>query len=1026
MRACRCLYAQIVTRAACVFGGEEQNKGVGSLPMPVRILHWAFSRCTATMTGIFCFALLCMGVFLFPHVVIADTRFESPVTLPPGETRWTADESPYVIFSTVSVPFGSTLHLESGTIVKIAQGGRIAVSEGSLEIFGATNTPVIITDQWDSSVGGDTSDGTVRPSPRFRNTYITLNQSLGPIHIEHADIRYIAGIQVSETLLDIRDSMFSFNHWAISTDRSTTTLSRVSFATTTFALMVTNGVAEVADSSFSYSDQPAIFTSNAPVTVNRSRFSNSAVAIAANYVDIGNQVSVIRHNSFVNNSYIAVYGDGDPALVDARENWWGDESGPFEETLNPGGLGDPILGALFVPWLTEDPFAVLPPPPPPTYEACCSSVAFIPGLMASRLYRQGTFFEDKLWEPNTQHDARQLMLSPDTGASIDPAIYTKDVLDEPLSASLTGNIYKGFLAYMNGMVASGTINQFEPFPYDWRVDVRDVAKYPIPLPDGQGYKMVERIAAMASTSQTGKVTLVTHSNGGLVAKELMNELVRVGKEHLVDQIIMVAAPQLGTPDAIWGLLHGAEFFLHFPNREVTRELGENMKSGYALLPSREYFNRVNVSTQPIIEFSTSTSVTAGLRSIYGDAISTYENFRSFVLGDMGVRTEPAAADVDTPNVLKEHFVSAAESHHDSLDTWVPPEGVKVIEIVGWGLATPYGVRYDSAYKTSCSIQGGVEVCGSIEVIDPEPLITYEGDETVVYPSAEALGGEKYYVKINDYNEDEVNRSHKSILEIEPLQNHISTLIQSAPTTSLPDFIFSTKPIEIPDNKRLELSVHSPVTLHLYDSFNRHTGPIANPDPTSDLDIYEEQIPNSYYWQIGEGQYAGVGGATSTNVKLDSFTLGTFTLQIKELQGGMVATTTVYEDIPTATTSVARLTVGKGQSAMVLDIDGDGLTDVTLTPGGVTAEELVAVVKGLVKTLDLGKVKEKRLLNRLDKLAKELVKEHKKERIEKMKTHIAFHRVLALIDQYEKRKILSKDEAGELRTIINQIKSKVVE
>lgn len=966
-------------------------------------------------------------LLFFPTHANAATTIPDGYVFPSGETHWTAALSPYVVEGSAHVFLGSTLILDPGAIVKLGYFQGLVVMEGSLEVNGTAENPVIITNAWDNSVGGDTSLPPVFPpqSPGM----LWIDEPLGVVDIKHARISYVS-TYIADALVNFSDTDFSYMSSGVRADRATTTISRSNFnGVFNWPVYIVDSSLTMMESKIDGAPYAALFTINSPFTIESSQFLNTnQTAIAANFVGTQGSQSSIHNSSIEGSVYIGLYADGVPADVDARNNWWGDASGPFEPTLNPSGLGDPVVGALFDPWLTSDPFLAPPPPPPePEFEECCSSVAFIPGLMASRLYQPGAILEDKLWEPNTQNDARELMLSPTTGASLDPAIYTNDVLDEPLGAGVTGNIYKGFLAFMEDMDDDGVINDFEAFPYDWRMDVRDVAKYSIPLPNGQSYTMVSKIEEMASTSQTGKVTLITHSNGGLVAKELINELTRLGKEHLVDQVIMVASPQLGTPDAIWGLLHGAEFFLNFPNREVIRELAENMKSGYALLPSREYFNHVNVSTQPIIEFSTSTSVTAAFRTIYGNSISTYENLRKFMLGDNGARTEPVSSAVDTPNVLKEHFLTAAETHHDSLDVWTPPQGIKVIEIVGWGLATPYGIEYKSTFKNGCKIEGGVNVCGSIEVLDPEPLKTYEGDETVVYPSAEALGGERYYVDIFDYNDNRLfNRQHKNVLEIDVLQGLISTLVRSESASTLPAFVSSIKPTQTENKKYVELAVHSPVTLHIYDSSGRHTGPILNPDPTSDLSLIEEQIPNSYYWQIGEGQYAGVGDS-SASVRLESFALGTFTLSIDHLAGGEMVSQKVFEDIPVATTSVATISVEENTTPVImLDIDGDGAVDANITPGGLTSEELVGIVKGLVKTLNLGKVKEKLLLNRLDKLAKELAKEHKRERVEKMRTKLAFARIENLIKVYEKRKVLSKAEASELISIINQIKSMVVE
>jgi len=47
--------------------------------------------------------------------------------------------------------------------------------------------------------------------------------------------------------------------------------------------------------------------------------------------------------------------------VDARQVWWGDASGPYHPTLNPGGLGNEVGdGVLFEPWLTSVPSGTLP------------------------------------------------------------------------------------------------------------------------------------------------------------------------------------------------------------------------------------------------------------------------------------------------------------------------------------------------------------------------------------------------------------------------------------------------------------------------------------------------------------------------------------------------------------------------------------------------------------------------------------------------------------------------------------------
>jgi len=62
---------------------------------------------------------------------------------------------------------------------------------------------------------------------------------------------------------------------------------------------------------------------------------------------------------------------------------------------------------------------------------------------------------------------------------------------------------------------------------------------------------------------------------------------------------------------------------------------------------------------------------------------------------------------------------------------------------------------------------------------------------------------------------------------------------------------------------------------------------------------------------------------------------------------------------------------------------------------------------------------------IDKLGKELAREHKKEKVEKLKTEQAFKHLLKIIEQYQKKKVLSADEASELISVVENIQSKVV-
>ncbi|MBU1637322.1 T9SS type A sorting domain-containing protein [bacterium] len=69
-------------------------------------------------------------------------------------------------------------------------------------------------------------------------------------------------------------------------------------------------------------------------------------------------------NLFIENQGVAAgWGFNEEThMLDMRNNWWGDASGPYHPTYNPHGLGDTLLSdsILFIPWLTAAPDTAMP------------------------------------------------------------------------------------------------------------------------------------------------------------------------------------------------------------------------------------------------------------------------------------------------------------------------------------------------------------------------------------------------------------------------------------------------------------------------------------------------------------------------------------------------------------------------------------------------------------------------------------------------------------------------------------------
>ncbi|MBI2120225.1 MAG: right-handed parallel beta-helix repeat-containing protein [Parcubacteria group bacterium] len=672
-----------------------------------------------------------------------------------------------------------------------------------------------------------------------------------------------------------------------------------------------------------------------------------------------------------------------------------------------------------------------------TFTTGYSNVAFLPGLEASRLYTQGALFENQLWEPNRNGDVEKLYLSSTTGESLLSNVYTRDTIGTAYGLT---NIYSSFIAFMDDLKASGTVHDWEQLPYDWRFDYEKILASGKKTGEKISYLeatstpfILQELRRLAEDSDTGKVTIITHSNGGLVAKYLLRKLETENDPLLpnIDKLIMVAAPQIGTPDAVEGMLHGdgQQFGLFdagfLMDEDRSRGLAENMRSAYNLLPSQKYFDTVQ---SPVIEFEPNDPITHTFSTLYGETINTPTELHNFLLGDPqsgSPRTEPEADDEESPNVLKPQFLDRAEVVHGAIDEWTPPASLEVVQIAGWGIKTLSGIHY------SC----GLLTCSSLSTLDRDILQTHVGDGTVVIPSAIYMSTstpnvERYYLDIRESNKDssitQANRKHKDILEIEPLREFIKNVIQN--TRILENHITKTSPTPRLSDTSLDFRLHSPVALHLYDNDGNHTGSISNPISTSDFRAYEARLPNSYYREYGETKYAGSDGFATTTIKLIGEALGSFTFDIDETLGDEIVASTTWKDIPVTASSTLTLDIQTLANSVVLamDVDGDGITDTALAPGdGVTSQELLAILKGIIKTLEFSDEKEGKLLKRIEKIEKELAKDAKNESGEKQTTPHAFEKLVKTIEQFEGKGTLAHEEAEELLEVVAKIEAVVV-
>ena len=562
-----------------------------------------------------------------------------------------------------------------------------------------------------------------------------------------------------------------------------------------------------------------------------------------------------------------------------------------------------------------------------------SSVLFLPGIKGSRLYDG---FGNKLWEPFGNHDLGALYLDGD-GRSARTDIHVKK--GDIVSQVFGNNFYASFVNQMNALKADGTFVDWRAVAYDWRLSLDDIVSRGVVRDDRVYFQeetstpyIEQTLKELAATSPTGKVSIIAHSNGGLVTKKLMQRLEANGEAALVDQIILVGVPQSGAPQAMAGLLYGYGEALpadecadnvfvgwlcsFLGSRDVARMLAEHSPMAYHLLPSQAYFDQVHDADHPVAKFTAITAY-AEERNRYGISVDSSEELFDFLEAKDGGRFKPAIDDTARANVLHASFLDYARSAHSSIDSWVPPPGITVHQIAGWGVNTIAGVEF---YEQRKLLGGYKEMY--------RPIFVEEGDMVVPVPSALLMSSENvesYWINLRESNLGEVaETNHTNLFELESVRIFIrDTLLRS--TQNLPNFI-SKNPPSSADGEKLVFFLHSPLTLEIYDEEGNHVGEDGSGG-------FDEEIPNVEYGEFGDVKYI-IAPEGKYDVVMHGQDSGVFSLDVQTVSDNEVISSFTLADVPTTENTVATISVSDDfaeAGALQVDTDGDGSVDLELTP-----------------------------------------------------------------------------------------------
>lgn len=576
--------------------------------------------------------VIILSLFL-PQLIYAETIVPKVI----DSDLWIKQNSPYIVDSDILVK--GTLTIDPGVVIKTGHANVDSFKvTGKLEVKGTREDPVIFESNGDElknwSLQIDSPEQSFIKHAIFKNSlngllikqgevifdHVTFSDLSSCLVVDHAKVNLSnslftncnnTSVYLEQSLLNMNTSSLignEENQGILSLNNSSIYLASSSLGYFANALIPNDSTVVVNGTDF-LSNKVGISSKTSDVSVESSSFQRNEIGISvfmpgpASSGGIGNALSpkdqFIVHNSefigslekdIINTSHIT---------VDASMNWWGSNDGP---KINEGNIS-------VNPWIVKN-------------NTCCSNVLFIPGFQASRLLIPN----NKLWEPNRNLDVEKLFLNEKGIPNI--AAEVSEIIDKGIGYK----IYDSLIKEMDSLVLDHKINSWLPYPYDWRKNQIELAKDIAPT--------FERLA---SSSITGKVHIVSHSNGGLVAKALLKALKDKGKENLIDSIIFIAVPHLGTPKAIASILYGYDQQIAkglILNQKTARQFGYNMPGAYGLLP------------------------------------------KNYIPGVGGVAS--SSNDLEKPIAVNKHLINQAKKLHQVLDSIDFP---KVFSITGWNIQT---------------------------------------------------------------------------------------------------------------------------------------------------------------------------------------------------------------------------------------------------------------------------------------------------------------------------------------------------
>ncbi len=484
----------------------------------------------------------------------------------------------------------------------------------------------------------------------------------------------------------------------------------------------------------------------------------------------------------------------------------------------------------------------------------------------SHIYPSG----EKVWVNNLE------ALKPGSDDYFDILRMKSDGQTSEASLELTGTLFDGYQEAINFFTSNGyTLNKdLFLFPYDWRKDVSLTASL-----------LDQKINEIKTQTGSQKVDIVAHSMGGLVARNYISDFSRAQK---VRKLFALGTPHLGSVKSLKALKYGDCLFLDYGPFCLTiapsevKDVVRNMISGYELAPSQTYFNFYSgEDNNHPYPYRTESGA------------FNYNQIKSLLTG----------LSFNTP------LFNPSEVFHVLDDTLSNTNGVDVTVIAGSGQKTLGQIIEEKR----------ISLLGIPYV--HKDMININGDGTVPLFSASLNDSGKNLSLFDKTKVFYTNQDHGGLVSSGSALNLVKNILDN--NSQLPDRV-STQPYHFGGTG---LSVHSPVSIHVYDSLGNHTGPTTNGD-------FETNIPGSSYDALDDAKFIFLSENGNYNIKFEATDQGSFDFKIRKFENDVNTSATLYNDVPLTAVTKAQATLdtlSPQPPTLQVDQDGNGTIDKSMNP-----------------------------------------------------------------------------------------------